>query len=40
MTEKLVQDAIRLEGAGASLLDFTLSGPVAVPPLLAPFRSL
>ena len=29
MTEKLVQDAIRLEGAGASLLDFTLSGPVA-----------
>jgi 3-methyl-2-oxobutanoate hydroxymethyltransferase len=31
MTEKLVQDAIRLEGAGASLLDFTLSGPVAGP---------
>jgi len=29
MTEKLVQDAICLEGAGASLLDFTLSGPVA-----------
>src|SRR4249920_3785497 len=27
MTEKLVQDAIRLEGAGASRLDFTLSGP-------------
>ncbi len=31
MTEKLVQDAIRLEDAGASLLDFTLSGPVAGP---------
>ena len=31
MTEKLVQDAICLEGAGASLLDFTLSGPVAGP---------
>ena len=29
MTEKLVQDAICLETAGASLLDFTLSGPVA-----------
>ena len=31
MTEKLVQDAICLEGVGASLLDFTLSGPVAGP---------
>jgi 3-methyl-2-oxobutanoate hydroxymethyltransferase len=31
MTEKLAQDAICLEGAGASLLDFTLSGPVAGP---------
>jgi 3-methyl-2-oxobutanoate hydroxymethyltransferase len=31
MTEKLVQDAICLEAAGASLLDFTLSGPVAGP---------
>src|SRR6202163_4491155 len=31
MTEKLVQDAICLEGAGASLLDSTLSGPVAGP---------
>jgi len=31
MTERFVQDAICLEGAGASLLDFTLSGPVAGP---------
>jgi len=31
MTEKLVEEATRLEGAGASLLDFTLSGPVAGP---------
>jgi 3-methyl-2-oxobutanoate hydroxymethyltransferase len=31
MTEKLVQDAICLEATGASLLDFTLSGPVAGP---------
>jgi 3-methyl-2-oxobutanoate hydroxymethyltransferase len=31
MTEKLVQDAICLEAVGASLLDFTLSGPVAGP---------
>ena len=31
MTDKLVEDAIRLERAGASLLDFTLSGPVAGP---------
>jgi len=31
MTQKFVEDAKRLEGAGASLLDFTLSGPVAGP---------
>jgi len=31
MTAKLVEDAKRLEDAGASLLDFTLSGPVAGP---------
>jgi 3-methyl-2-oxobutanoate hydroxymethyltransferase len=31
MTEKLVEEATRLEGAGASLLDFTLSGPVTGP---------
>jgi 3-methyl-2-oxobutanoate hydroxymethyltransferase len=31
MTEKLVQDAMRLDEAGSSLLDFTLSGPVAGP---------
>src|SRR5258705_9418061 len=37
MTEKLVQDAIRLEGAGASLLDFTLSGPVAGPAVVGAF---
>ena len=29
MTAKLVEEARRLEDAGASLLDFTLSGPVA-----------
>ena len=29
LTEKFVADAIRLEKAGASVLDFTLSGPVA-----------
>jgi len=31
MTAKLVEEARRLEDAGASLLDFTLSGPVAGP---------
>lgn len=31
MTAKLVEDARRMEEAGASLLDFTLSGPVAGP---------
>ena len=31
LTAKFVEDAKRLEGAGASLLDFTLSGPVAGP---------
>ena len=31
MTAKLVEEARRLEHAGASLLDFTLSGPVAGP---------
>jgi 3-methyl-2-oxobutanoate hydroxymethyltransferase len=31
MTAKLVDDAKRMEDAGASLLDFTLSGPVAGP---------
>ena len=31
MTAKFVEEATRLEGAGASLLDFTLSGPVAGP---------
>jgi 3-methyl-2-oxobutanoate hydroxymethyltransferase len=31
MTERLVEEARRLEGAGASLLDFTNSGPVAGP---------
>ena len=35
MTEKLVQDAIRLEDAGAALLDFSLSGPVAGPAVAA-----
>jgi 3-methyl-2-oxobutanoate hydroxymethyltransferase len=31
MIEKFVDEATRLEGASASLLDFTLSGPVAGP---------
>jgi 3-methyl-2-oxobutanoate hydroxymethyltransferase len=31
MTAKFVEEAKRLEAAGASLLDFTLSGPVAGP---------
>jgi len=31
MTAKFVEEATRLESAGASLLDFTLSGPVAGP---------
>jgi 3-methyl-2-oxobutanoate hydroxymethyltransferase len=31
MTSRLVDDARRLEDAGALLLDFTLSGPVAGP---------
>jgi 3-methyl-2-oxobutanoate hydroxymethyltransferase len=31
MTAKFLEDATRLEGVGASLLDFTLSGPVAGP---------
>src|SRR5712692_4262891 len=31
MTAKFVEEATRLEDAGASLLDFTLSGPVAGP---------
>ena len=31
LTAKLVEDAKRLQDAGASLLDFTLSGPVAGP---------
>jgi 3-methyl-2-oxobutanoate hydroxymethyltransferase len=35
MTSKLVEDAKRLEDAGASLLDFTHSGPVAGPAVVA-----
>jgi 3-methyl-2-oxobutanoate hydroxymethyltransferase len=35
MTAKLVDDAKRLEAAGASLLDFTQSGPVAGPAVTA-----
>ena len=35
MTAKLVEDARRLEDVGASLLDFTLSGPVAGPAVVA-----
>jgi 3-methyl-2-oxobutanoate hydroxymethyltransferase len=35
MTAKFVEDAKRLEDAGASLLDFTLSGPVAGPAVVA-----
>jgi 3-methyl-2-oxobutanoate hydroxymethyltransferase len=31
LTAKFVEEAKRLEGAGASVLDFTLSGPVAGP---------
>ena len=31
LTAKFVEEAKRLEGAGAALLDFTLSGPVAGP---------
>jgi 3-methyl-2-oxobutanoate hydroxymethyltransferase len=35
MTQKLVEAAKRLEGAGASLLDFTHSGPVAGPAVVS-----
>ena len=35
MTAKFVDEATRLEDAGASLLDFTLSGPVAGPAVVA-----
>lgn len=35
LTEQLVQEAKRLEAAGASLLDFTHSGPVAGPAVTA-----
>lgn len=35
LTEQLVQEARRLESAGASLLDFTHSGPVAGPAVAA-----
>ena len=35
MTAKLVDDAKRLQDAGASLLDFTLSGPVAGPAVVS-----
>ncbi|HLK51586.1 MAG TPA: 3-methyl-2-oxobutanoate hydroxymethyltransferase [Bryobacteraceae bacterium] len=35
MTAKLVDEARRLEDAGAALLDFTLSGPVAGPAVVA-----
>jgi 3-methyl-2-oxobutanoate hydroxymethyltransferase len=35
MTAKLVDDAKRLEAAGAALLDFTHSGPVAGPAVVA-----
>src|SRR6516164_4073306 len=35
MTAKLVEEATRLEDAGASLLDFTFSGPVAGPAVVA-----
>jgi len=37
--KKLVEEAKRLEGAGASLLDFRHSGPVAVLPSYARFPS-
>src|SRR6202022_1380749 len=35
MTAKLVEEAEALEGAGASLLDFTHSGPVAGPAVVS-----
>jgi len=35
MTAKFVEEARQLEAAGASLLDFTLSGPVAGPAVVA-----
>ena len=35
MTAKFVEEAKRLEDAGASLLDFTLSGPVAGPAVVS-----
>ena len=35
MTAKFVEEAKRLEAAGASLLDFTLSGPVAGPAVVS-----
>lgn len=35
MTDALIADARRLESAGAALLDFTNSGPVAGPPVVA-----
>jgi 3-methyl-2-oxobutanoate hydroxymethyltransferase len=35
MTARLVEEARRLEAAGASLLDFTLSGPVVGPEVVA-----
>jgi 3-methyl-2-oxobutanoate hydroxymethyltransferase len=38
LTEQLVQEAKRLEAAGASLLDFTHSGPVAGPAVTAAVR--
>ena len=38
LTEQMVQEAKRLESAGASLLDFTHSGPVAGPAVTAAVR--
>ena len=35
MTSRLIEDAKRLESAGASLLDFTNSGPIAGPAVVA-----
>jgi 3-methyl-2-oxobutanoate hydroxymethyltransferase len=35
MTNKLVEDAKRLEAAGAALLDFTHSGPIAGPAVVS-----
>ncbi|HWT31087.1 MAG TPA: 3-methyl-2-oxobutanoate hydroxymethyltransferase, partial [Propylenella sp.] len=35
MTARLVEEAKRLEGAGAAMLDFTNSGPVAGPAVVA-----